>query len=736
MLATRDPFFGAIPAQLMLLLVVCIAGGLFVAYAWRLYRLMRLGGATRPWDRPLERTQGFIVHVLGQGRLLTEPYSGVMHALIFWGFLVITVMTVNLLLTGLIPGLELPFVSRNPVLLAAVETFQAFVLGALVMAYFRRLALRPARLNYNADAYIILSLITALMVTAFLATSTLIAYQSNPWDRWSYVSTLVAPLWAGLDRGRLAGLHRLFWWAHVLTVLGFLAYLPHSKHLHIVTAPFNVWLRNLGPRGALPYRDVEAALSAERPLGAGEVTDFTWKDLLDTYTCTECGHCQDACPASRTGKPLSPKDVVLDLKHYLLEYGPAMLPHSGGPGTNGEAAPSPSGRFRPLGVYHMLSALRRLARPLGETVGRGPTEESAGATAAKPALVGDVITDDVLWDCTTCRACVDACPVFIDHVPKIVEMRRHLVMDQNRFGPDVQRLFDNLEASGNPWRFPRGTRVDWARGLDVPVLGEGVTVEDVDVVYWVGCAGAHDERYQKVARTFAQLMHRAGVRFAVLGQRETCTGDPARRAGHEYLFQMLARQNVDTLNEFGVKKLVATCPHCFNTLKDEYPQLGGQYEVLHHSELLAELIEGGKLQPQEEVQRTWPPQTVTYHDPCYIGRYHRLFDQPRDVLRALPALTLREIPEHNREHAMCCGGGGARSFFEEKRGTRINHLRLQHAEAAQPDIVATSCPYCIMMLEDATRTQGKFDALPVRDIAELLAASLSPSPIEREGAGG
>ena len=676
-LATREPLLGVLPAPLVLLAAVLVAAGLFLAHSWRLYRLLRLGGADPRFDQPAARAWGFAIHVLGQGRLLTEPYSGVMHALIFWGFLVITVMTASMLLSGLLPGLELPFISRNPVLLVVVETFQALVLAALAMAFFRRLALRPRRLSYNADAYIVLSLITTLMVTAFLATSTLIAYETQPWDRWSYLSALLAPLWRGVDHDTLVTLHRLFWWGHVLTVLGFLAYLPHSKHLHIVTAPFNVWFRNLQPRGALPFRDVEAALEAERPLGAGEITDFTWKDLLDTYTCTECGRCQDACPASRTGKPLSPKEVVLDLKRYLLSYGPDLA-------------------------------------------GQG-----------KPALVGDVITDDVLWDCTTCGACVQACPVFIDHVPKIVDMRRHLVMDQNRFGPDAQRLFDNLEASGNPWRFPRSTRAAWAAGLEIPVLGEDVGVEDVDLLYWVGCAGAHDERYQKVARTFAELMRQAGLRFAILGGRETCTGDPARRSGHEYLYQLLARQNVETLGALEVKRIVATCPHCFNTLKDEYPQLGGQYEVLHHSELLAQLVRDGRLRPGDRA----PGQaatTVTYHDPCYIGRYHELYDQPRDVLGALPGVTLREIPEHTRERAMCCGGGGARSFLEEKRGSRINHLRLQHAEAAQPDAVATSCPYCIMMLEDAARTQGKLEALPVRDIAELLAESLAgPAPPER-----
>ena len=562
------------------------------------------------------------------------------------------------------------------------------MLVGLAMAFFRRLVTRPRRLNYTRDALLILSLITTLMLTAFLATSTQIALEARPWDRWSYLSSAIAPLWLGLGPAELQGLNRAAWWLHVLTVLGFLAYLPWSKHLHIVTSAPNVWLRSTRSKGELPYLDVEAKLEAGQPLGAGDVTDLTWKDHLDGYTCTECGRCEAECPASRTGKPLSPKWVILDLKHYLLERGPALLP----------------------------ADTRRL-----------PGADAPAAAAAHPparAMVGEAVTDPVLWDCTTCRACMEACPVFIEHVPKIVDMRRHLVMTENRFEPDARRLFENLEASGNPWRFPRATRADWAKELDLPVLGQnGLTVDDVDYLLWVGCAGAHDERYQKVMRTLVRLLRRAGQRFAILATRETCTGDPARRAGHEYLYQLLARENVATLNELGVKRIVASCPHCFNTLKTEYPQLDGHYEVIHHTVLLASLLAEGKLairSPLPEGEATRP---ITYHDPCYIGRYHDLYEQPRELVRAIG--RLREMPggcHHNK--AMCCGAGGARAFMEEKRGSRINHLRLLQAMEAEPGAIATACPYCIMMLEDATRTKGLYDQVPVRDVGELLVESL------------
>jgi Fe-S oxidoreductase/nitrate reductase gamma subunit len=675
------------PENIALAVALAIGGGLFLNRAWHLYRLMMLGRPEARTDRPGERLSLFLRHVVGQGRLLSEPYAGIMHAFIFWGFCVITVMTIDMLLTGLVPGLSIPWIEQNPVFLVSLETFEALVLIGIGMAFYRRLVSKPRRLTYTGDALLILSLITTLMVTAFLATSTQIQLETRAWDRWSYVSWLIAPLWSGVPSDTLYVLSRAFWWMHVITVIGFLAYLPWSKHLHIVTSAFNVWLRSTAPKGQLPWLDVESKLEAGEPLGAGDVTDLTWKDHLDGYTCTECGRCEAECPASRTGKPLSPKWVILDLKHYLLDRGASLLP------TDSMQLPGPA---------------------------------AAAAAVAEPSavrMVGDAITDEVLWDCTTCRACVEACPVFIEHVPKIVDMRRYLVLTENRFGADARRLFENLEASGNPWRFPRAARRDWAKGLDVPVLGQGVAVEQVDYVLWVGCAGAYDERYQKVMRTIVGLLRAAGERFAILGPRETCTGDPARRAGHEYLYQLLARENVETLNGLGVKRIVASCPHCFNTLKTEYPQLGGLYEVVHHTELLARLVAEGKLKPTQPDDRA-----IVYHDPCYIGRYHDLYEQPRDVVRAIPGAKLRECGggcHHNK--AMCCGAGGARAFMEEKRGSRINHLRLLQAAEAEPSAIATACPYCIMMLEDGTRTKGIFDELPIRDVSELLAASLDGS---------
>ena len=682
MLATRDPILG-IPGNLWLLLAILIAAFAFFLPARKLWRLMRLGRPELRWDQPGERTRGFLRHVLGQGRMFQEPISGVMHALIFWGFIVITIMTVTMILTGLFPGLTVPFIERNPVFLVTLEVFQFLVLGAVGFAFFRRLVLQPRRLNFSADALIILSLIVILMVTAFGATASAIAVEPHDWDRWSFLSAGLASLFATMGVAGALLAHKVFWWGHVLTVLAFGAYLPHSKHLHIVTSGPNVWLRSLLPKGQLPYLDVENALEEEAPLGASDLRHLKWKDLLDTYTCTECGRCEAECPASRTGKPLSPKKLILDLKEHLLQEGPALLDGKSteGPAAAGHPSPSPEHGSR--------------------------------------QLVGQVITQEVLWDCTTCRACMEACPVFIEHVPKIVEMRRHLVMTESRFEPELQRLFDNLEAAGNPWRFPRADRAKWADGLGVPVLGEDVQLGDVEVLYWVGCAGSYDERNQKVARALATVLKMAGVRFAILGQRETCTGDPARRAGHEYLFQMLGGENVQTLNDLGDKTILASCPHCFNTIKEEYPQLGGHYRVRHHAEYLGELVSQGRLKPSTSMERD-----VAYHDPCYLGRYHDIYDQPRAALRAIPGVRLKEIQAGCRRNAMCCGAGGAKVFFEERRGARVNHLRTEQIQAENPGQVAVACPYCMIMLEDGTRARGVYEELPVLDVAELLERSI------------
>ena len=684
-------FYGPVPGQLLLLVAIIVGAGLFFRDGLRLFRLLRLGRATWRGDQPLQRTLVWLVQVIGQQRLLTRPYPGIMHALIFWGFLVITLSSIEQFGRGLWADFRLPLLSGSAFFLFLVDFFQLFVLVGIAMALYRRIRVKPWYLNLSGDAIIILSLITTLMVSAFLSEATLFAVDRPPGNEWSFVGWTLSSLFVPLGSEANLGLHRAFWWVHVSTLLGFLAYLPHSKHLHIVTAPFNVWLRTTAPKGQLPYLNVEEALEQEKPLGASELTHFTWKDLLDTYTCTECGRCTSQCPASISDKPLSPKDLILDLRHYLLERGPQLMPRG-----EGEVA---------------------------------TTAALAEAEQSRREMVGEVITDEVLWDCTTCRACMDACPVFIEHVPKIVDMRRHLVMSESRFGKDLQNLFENLEATANPWRFPRAKRADWAGGMGIPILEEA---PDAEVLYWVGCFGSYDDRSKKVAQAFSRLMQRAGVSFAILGTTEACTGDPARRAGNEYLYQLLAQENIENLNaaqQAGIKTIVTACPHCYNTISDEYTQFGGHYRVMHHTQFLSELVAQGRLKP--ELVRD---EAISYHDPCYLGRYHDTYDEPRGLLTAIPGVDLREI-NPCRQNAMCCGAGGAHAFMEETRGRRVNHIRLEQAMASEPDRIATACPYCLMMFEDATGAKGVSDTLPVQDVAELVEAALAPDGAKAVGIG-
>jgi Fe-S oxidoreductase len=465
----------------------------------------------------------------------------------------------------------------------------------------------------------------------------------------------------------MRGLHQAAWWFHLVLVFGFIAWIPYSKLLHLFTSPANIYFQNLEPKGALPSLDMEQA----ETLGVSQMEQFTWKDLLDLDACTECGRCEVNCPATLTNKPLSPKALILDLRDYLHREGPVQIARKG----NGVAM--------------------------------------AQDTDATSPLVGPVIREETLWSCTTCRACMEQCPVMIEQVPKIVEMRRHLVMERAEFPDDLQGMVRSLEARGHPYPGATASRTDWLQGLELPQLAEQPDVE-FEVLLWVGCAGALNERNQSVTRAVAQLLQRAGVRFAVLGREERCTGDPARRIGHEYLFTTLAQQNIATLARYNVRKILTACPHCFNTFKNEYPQLGGRYEVVHHSEFLNDLVASGRLTPT-----AGQFEHVTFHDPCYLGRYNDVYDAPRSVLDAIPG-GKRSEPEWNRRNALCCGGGGGFAFMEETRGTRMNQNRTQQLLRTGAKTVAVGCPFCMIMVEDGVKTAAPDRAVEVLDIAEML----------------
>jgi Fe-S oxidoreductase len=514
-------------------------------------------------------------------------------------------------------------------------------------------------------ALILLSIATIIlsMVVQNAARGVLTEQQSA-----RFVTAFVHPLLAGMSADTVRVVFEVCWWVHIIFVLGFLNYLPTSKHLHILTSIPNVFLSSSKPRGALKPIDLEA--EGVEKFGASDVEDLTWKQLLDGYTCTECGRCTAACPANSTGKVLSPRKIIIDIRRRLADKSPYLLDPS----------------LKEQAVEGTKLVMER-------------------------TLVHDYITAAELFACTTCMACVQECPVSIEHVDAIVDLRRNLVLMESSFPPEVQTVFRNLETNGSPWAFPQSSRMEWAEGMDIPLVSN---TPDAEVVFWVGCAGAFDARYRKVTQAFARLMKKAGISFAVLGTEEKCTGDSARRIGNEYLAQTLMKENIATLNGYGVKKVVTTCPHCFNMLRNEYPQFGGRYEVLHHTDLLVKLVAEGRLKPTNEQIKS-----VTFHDSCYLGRYNDIYEQPREMLAAVPGLSLVEM-ERSRSRGFCCGAGGGRMWMEEHEGKRVNEERTEEALAVKPDVIGTACPFCMTMLTDGVKAKEATDRVQVKDVAELL----------------
>jgi Fe-S oxidoreductase len=660
-----------LPRAAILLVLVGGAVALAARRAAQLTRMVRLG---RPVERrgDLPRRVGReATEVLGQRKLLQRAGPGLMHALIFWGFLIL--LTTILEVGGQVidPAFELPLIGGTAWLGFLQDVLALGVLVGIATALAIRLGQRPERFvgSHTTDAYRILGLIFWIIATLFLARAARIAlgYAHETW--WTPVSTAVANLVGWVPGGWQRVTMWSALWLHLLIILGFLVYLGYSKHLHIATSAINVWLANTRPRGTLaPLKiDLEAA-DGDVYLGAATISDLTRKEALDLYACTECGRCQDACPAWNTGKPLSPKLLVMNLRDHLFEQGPRLLEAASGETTSGETA----------------------------------REEIP--------LVPDVVDEEVVWACTTCGACMQECPVDIEHVDTIVDLRRNLVMAESRFPGEAATMLRNLESTNNPWGLSQDTRADWADGLGVRVIGEGERAPEY--LYWVGCAGSFDDRAKAISRSVVRVLSRAGVSFAILGARELCTGDPARRIGNEYLFQTLAEQNVETLARAGVTTVVANCPHCFNTLRNEYPDYGGRFEVIHHSQLFARLAAQGRLRPSGRLD-----ETIAYHDPCYLGRHNDVYRDPRRALTSIPGVQTVEMPRHG-ERALCCGAGGARMWMEERIGKRINQERVDEAASTGADTIAVSCPYCLIMLDDGAR--ARTDVGRVEDLAQVL----------------
>jgi Fe-S oxidoreductase len=680
----------AIPLYPLAPLVLLGAAALFALQMARHLRVFAGAAPANVVDEPGSRLSSLFRYSVAQVRMFRDPGAGLMHAAIFWGFIILTVGTLDRVSFGLVHDvLAWPidgWAWRAVLLLQNVLVVA--VLGAVAFALFRRVVVRPRRLTLSRDGIIILLLIGGVVASELAADAFRIAGAVDPDAGWAVAANvLAAPLRSALGQGALEAGYAAGFWANILIVSFFLAYLPRSKHLHIATAFFNTAFASLRPRGQLPPVDLEAETVR---FGVKTVADLSWKDLLDGFTCTECGRCQDACPAWATGKPLNPKTLVMGLREMAVEAeaGLPLVPWI----RPAEARGTPAGLERPI--------------------------------------VDAAIPYEAVWDCVTCGACVEACPVLIEHVDKIVGLRRDLVLEESRFPAELTQAFTAMERYGNPWGQPASTRLDWTRGLpfEVPVAadvaaGGAEAVAGLECLYWVGCAAAFDDRNRRVARAVVTCLEAAGVRYAVLGQEESCSGDPARRMGNEYVWQILAQGNIATLDRYRPRAILTACPHCFNTIANEYPQLGGRFEVVHHSVFLARLAAEGRLRTAAaDGGRTG---SFTYHDPCYLARYNGVMAEPRAALAAVPGLRVTEMGHHGRE-TFCCGAGGGRMWMEEVRGTRINAERTRQALDTGAGSVATACPFCLVMMRDGLLDAGSAaTGVNAMDIAEVLAASLT-----------
>lgn len=653
--------------SIVFILLFLAAFGFFAYNVRRLISYLNWAKAENRFQNIPQRIGQTLKVAIGQSKILRDKSAGPIHAGIFWGFLILLASAVEGILEGFNEHWSLNFLGPlYSVITILTDVFCALIILATLAALWRRYITKVKRLQVSSsealEAALILLTIFSIVTSLLLMNSARITLGTD----YSFAVRPISALVSGAIPLSVANaLFEITWWIHIVLVLSFMNYLPFSKHLHVLTSVPNVYFGSLGPVNKLKPIDFEDENLEQ--YGVSDIEDFTWKTLLDGYTCTHCGRCTSVCPANITGKVLDPRAII-------------------------------------VGIHE---------RTMAKAAAAGDAKTEEGDVTDERKLIGDFVSPEALWQCTTCAACVQECPVMIEHVPAIVDMRRSQVLMEADFPAEAQTAFNNIETNYTPWAFSPEERADWAEGTGVKTAAED---PDFDVLFWVGCAGSYDERAKKTTRAFAELMQIANVNFRILGNEEKCTGDPARRIGNEYLADMMIKMNVETLNSYNVKTIVTTCPHCFNTLKNEYPDFDGDYDVIHHTQFIRDLIESGKLKFDKSKASD---EAIAYHDSCYLGRYNAEFKAPRAALENVPGLTVVEAPRCG-DRGLCCGAGGGQMFMEETQGKRVNIERTEELLDTKAPTIAVNCPFCMTMITDGVKSKEKADDVNVKDIAEVL----------------
>lgn len=682
-----------------LLVLLALGGYAFYLFANVLYSrivFVKLGQKSEFEPNLKERINAVLINGFGQRKLFKDKKSGLMHLVLFYGFFIIQIGLIELILKGFIMGYEFPFGEGHKYFSLLQEWTNFLMLLAVVYAFYRRYVEKLTRLQWRRDkkaAFVIIALSTLTSSILLSLGFEIVMLGHEPNLVYAPFSGIVAIIFSGIGDTAATVLFYVFWWLHMITVFSFLVFVPQSKQLHELFAMFNLFFKKTDHVGKLKSIDFEDETAEE--FGVGKIESFTQMQLIDLYACAECGRCTNMCPASGTGKTLSPMDLMVKMRDHLTEKGAAVTSRS---------------PWMPQVIFGSSAGSLSMVND--------KTNQETAATVELPSLIGDVITEEELWACTTCRNCEDQCPVGNEHVDKIIDLRRYLVLTEGKIPQEATRYFQNMERQNNPWGLNRKERIKWRderEDIEVPTVDE---TNEFEYLFWVGSMGSYDKRSQKIVQSFAKIMNVAGIKFAILGNKERNSGDTARRLGNEFLFQQLCEENIANFQSYGVKKIVTIDPHAYNTFKHEYPDFGLEAEVYHHTELIWEWIQKGQLQLEKKVN-----EEIAYHDSCYIGRYNNIFDIPRQILATVPGINILEM-ERNKQDAMCCGAGGGMMWIEEKQGKRINVERTEQALRLNPTMIGSNCPYCLTMLSDGTKAKEVEDSVKTMDIAEIVERSL------------